>query len=1051
MPIFFNTPTGGDEDDFVLGHPAQGGGGDNSLFGGGGDDVLFGETDFFFNSSGTLSSPVSLTQIVTAWSTIEHPDVALSTSIPHTSIFRDVTEEAADVYSVTTSAPGQRLILDIDYGDHRNGVPVDVIIDVLRSDNTLLARLDNQPRERGSLVAEAGGDLILPEAGTFKIQVREVGSAVLPVGATFMLNVSLTGQQVTNQNPIIGNDVLFGGDGNDVVYGMGGVDSLFGGAGDDLLDGGSGSDMLFGGGGADFMFGGAGIDVVSYEFSGGPVIARLDGGLNGGAAAGDRYFLIEGLSGSTRGDLLIGNSQNNAISGGDGNDTIIGGGGVDTLVGGAGNDTLSNAGGTAIFIGDNASTVGGSENFDTVTYASYGRAVGIRLDDQLLSFGAARFDRFAGIENFIGSRFNDSFVGNEFDNRFEGGFGVDRFDGRGGIDTVSFFSATGMVGARLDGIAGFGQAAGETFVNIENLVGGRFNDVLVGDNRSNVLGGQGGDDTVFGGGGNDVLIGGAGVDVFHGGAGFDKVSYDAATAGVGARLDAAPSFGEAAGDQYFTVENLAGSRFNDLLHGNNSNNILEGGAGNDNLFTGGGFNSLFGGAGDDVLFDGSGINRFSGGDGFDTLSYQFAVRGAGIIMSGGTSFGAAAGDVIGGDIERIIGTNFNDLLVGDANDNTLDGGGGVDRFFGGDGIMDTVDYSRSAGPVGARLDGGINFGKAAGETYDGIESLIGTRFNDVLVGDDDDKRIDGFTGVDTFFGNGSSVSYESSPTAVGIRMDNQALNFGEAAGDRYFNIAGIQGSEFNDVLVGGNTGGPGRLSVMAGGGGDDRLFVGQGVSRLDGGEGRDTFFGATADLGGNEFVMSGGDGNDVFFAGIGAESFFGGDGFDILDYRNAKSGVLVGLGQPGGFVVIGGGEGDQWKGIEILIGSNFADTLGAEGPALIKRGLGGNDLLNGIGSVAETLDGGTGNDRLTGGNSDGLAGSFDTYIFRPREGNDTISTFNDDDDTIQFDGFGFRGVFDALNRAIDTGADVLFRFDQGGSLRVENTTKAELFDDILIT
>ncbi|MEM7240313.1 MAG: calcium-binding protein, partial [Pseudomonadota bacterium] len=379
MPLFFNTPTGGNGDDFVIGHPNQVGGAGNTLLGNGGDDVVFGDSDFF-RSADFLGSPVSL-NIATIWSTVEHPDVALSTSIPHTSVYREVTSARADVYTVTTSTPGQRLILDIDYGDHRNGVPVDVIIDVLRPNGTLLARLGDQPRERGSLVAEAGGDLILPEAGTFRIQVREVGSAVLPVGATYVLNVSLTGQAFTNDSPLIGNDVLFGGDGNDVVYGMGAADSLFGGAGDDLLDGGSGNDRLFGGGGADFMFGGAGIDVVSYEFSGGPVIARLDGGLNGGAAAGDRYFLIEGLSGSTRGDLLIGNSQNNAISGGDGNDTIIGGGGVDTLVGGAGNDTLSNAGGTAIFIGDNASTVGGSENFDTVTYASYGRAVGIRLDD----------------------------------------------------------------------------------------------------------------------------------------------------------------------------------------------------------------------------------------------------------------------------------------------------------------------------------------------------------------------------------------------------------------------------------------------------------------------------------------------------------------------------------------------------------------------------------------------------------------------------------------------------------------------------------------------
>ncbi|MEM9371297.1 MAG: calcium-binding protein, partial [Pseudomonadota bacterium] len=417
---------------------------------------------------------------------------------------------------------------------------------------------------------------------------------------------------------------------------------------------------------------------------------------------------------------------------------------------------------------------------------------------------------------------------------------------------------------------------------------------------------------------------------------------------------------------------------------------------------------------------------------------------------GNSSFGAAAGDVIGDDIEKIIGTNFNDLLVGDANDNTLDGGGGVDRFLGGNGF-DTVDYSQATASVGIRLDGGTNFGQATGETFDGIEGLIGSRFNDVLVGNDDDKRIDGFTGVDTFFGNGSLVSYESSPTAVGVRMDNQALNFGEAAGDRYFNIVGVQGSDFNDVLVGGKAGGNGGFSALFGGMGDDRLFVGQGARDLDGNEGNDTFFGATSNVGGQLIVMSGDEGNDVFFAGIGAESFFGGDGFDILDYRNATSGVIVTESTAGPFRASGGGDGDTWAGIEILIGSNFNDSLANDGPAVIKRGLGGNDFIGGDASVAETLDGGTGNDNLNGGNSAGLPGSFDTYIFRPREGNDRITQFNDDDDTIQFEGFGFVGVFDALNRAVDTQGDVVFQFDQGGSLVVENITKAALIDDILIS
>ncbi|MEM6933604.1 MAG: hypothetical protein AAF526_08445, partial [Pseudomonadota bacterium] len=197
MAVFFSTPDGGPEDDFVVGHPNQEGGAENTLSGNGGDDVLYGDYDFFFVDAGTFS-PRDLSPFPGAWSTSENQDIAFSTTIPHVSIIREVPAATADLFSVTTASPGQRLILDIDYGDHRNGTPVDVVIDVFRPDGTVLARLGDQPLDRGSIVAEAGGDLILPEAGTYRIQVREVGGAVLPVGATYVLNVSLTGQEFNN-------------------------------------------------------------------------------------------------------------------------------------------------------------------------------------------------------------------------------------------------------------------------------------------------------------------------------------------------------------------------------------------------------------------------------------------------------------------------------------------------------------------------------------------------------------------------------------------------------------------------------------------------------------------------------------------------------------------------------------------------------------------------------------------------------------------------------------------------------------------------------------
>ncbi|QLQ18613.1 MAG: M10 family metallopeptidase C-terminal domain-containing protein [Exiguobacterium profundum] len=58
-------------------------------------------------------------------------------------------------------------------------------------------------------------------------------------------------------------------------------------------------------------------------------------------------------------------------------------------------------------------------------------------------------------------------------------------------------------------------AGHDTLLNVENLVGSRFGDLLTGDTGENVLNGAYGADTLVGGGGADTLIGGLGADVFR--------------------------------------------------------------------------------------------------------------------------------------------------------------------------------------------------------------------------------------------------------------------------------------------------------------------------------------------------------------------------------------------------------------------------------------------------------------------------------------------------------------------------------------------------------
>lgn len=155
-------------------------------------------------------------------------------------------------------------------------------------------------------------------------------------------------------------DLLTGAEGQDTLLGEAGNDQLFGGAGNDTLSGGTGSDTLSGGAGADAMDGGDATDAADY--SGALSGLRADlfvTDFNTGDALGDSYVLIENLTGSVFGDLLLGDASGNRIDGGldndqlfgrTGNDTLLGGSGADTLFGNEGNDLLTGGSGADAFV-----------------------------------------------------------------------------------------------------------------------------------------------------------------------------------------------------------------------------------------------------------------------------------------------------------------------------------------------------------------------------------------------------------------------------------------------------------------------------------------------------------------------------------------------------------------------------------------------------------------------------------------------------------------------------------------------------------------------------
>jgi Ca2+-binding RTX toxin-like protein len=229
-------------------------------------------------------------------------------------------------------------------------------------------------------------------------------------------------------------------------------------------------------------------------------------------------------------------------------------------------------------------------------------------------------------------------------------------------------------------------------------------------NGDDVIFGYGGADTILGLGGNDEIIGGDGNDWISGGPGNDTVSYGESTSGVTVSLAIGAGFGGTAeGDDIFQVENISGSWHDDLLVGDDSNNVLRGLGGNDILKGGGGADTLHGefgndrlkGGGDDTLNGGTGADTMLGGTGSDTyyvdnagdVITEAAGQGANDRVRTSTSYSLAPGSEVeilettdpdAATAMNLVGNGYDNTIVGNAGNNVIAGGAGLDSLVGGD-------------------------------------------------------------------------------------------------------------------------------------------------------------------------------------------------------------------------------------------------------------------------------------------------------------------------------------------------------------------------------
>ncbi|HWO57503.1 MAG TPA: calcium-binding protein [bacterium] len=578
-----------------------------------------------------------------------------------------------------------------------------------------------------------------------------------------------------------------------------------------------------------------------------------------------------------------------------------------TVTGGGGITLLKN--GDILFAWDDTSNLPPDTDDESIryqTYRAYNDKYGTANDDALK--GTAGRDFLAGFGG------NDLLLGGNGDDVLEGGIGADLLHGggkgkKGGSDTASYSSASvGVTASLANAKVNTGDAAGDKYISIENLVGSRFGDVLIGSKGKNVL---------DGGAGNDLLIGNGGGDTFIGGSGIDTVSYANAKKGVELSLEEGGEEGVADGDAYYSIENVIGTKFKDVIEGDDGSNTIDGAGGNDQLFGGGGDDVLIGGAGADLLNGGGGGDDDDDedeDDGNDTASYVTASAGVHVDLT--LAVQSDPGTDAHGDqlisIENLIGSNFNDTLTGDENNNTLNGvlgddslnggdgddvligGTGADALNGGDG-SDTASYvTASAGVVVNLDDPDDNTGDAAGDTYDSIENLTGSNFDDTLTGDDADNAIEGGVGNDTLDGGlgNDTANYASAATGVTVSLALQgtAQNTVGAGTDTLFNFENLRGSALADTLTGDAAnnkiwGGAGN-DTLNGGDGDDTLYGEAGNDTLNGGNDNDTLYGDA----GND-TLNAGAGNDILVGGLGNDTLNGGGGNDVFVFNFSNEGA----------------------------------------------------------------------------------------------------------------------------------------------------------------
>jgi Ca2+-binding RTX toxin-like protein len=401
------------------------------------------------------------------------------------------------------------------------------------------------------------------------------------------------------------------------------------------------------------------------------------------------------------------------------------------------------------------------------------------------------------------------------------------------------------------------------------IVGTNSNDDLVGTWRDDLIRGLDGADKLSGEGGSDRLEGGEGNDRVHGGAGNDYIWED----------------WDISGDDK-----------------------LFGGDGSDNIFGGDGDDQLIGGRGEDYLDGGAGNDILDGGrfndsyvpawwQDWDVAGFNGADTGVSVNLRTGFAKDGQGGTDTLIDIEEIIGTQFDDRLVGgNAANNSWEGfeGGQGDDYINGGSGFDVAIYSfrgfnNERGIYADLAEGTVRDGMGGVDILQNIEAIWATDFSDKLKGSAGDDTFYTGDGYDEIVGRGGkdTVSYyydrPLSDRPHGIDAD---LLRGTIFDMKYYTdfvqtVENVIGSRLDDDIRGTNyvnvLDGSHGDDLVKGRGGSDTLLGDFGNDHLDGGAGHD--------------ILDGGKGNDMLYGAGGSDTFVFGEDCDGDHIVYFKSGI----------------------------------------------------------------------------------------------------------------------------------------------------------------